>query len=56
MSQLSLVNADLPAVVDSLIVELSDDRLLIPMSAVAEVVREVKPQSDSSMPHRRAHV
>ena len=50
MSQLSLVNADLPAVVDSLIVELSDDRLLIPMSAVAEVVREVKPQSDSSMP------
>jgi len=44
MSQLMAI--DQAEVVDSLLVELTDDTLLLPMSAVAEVVREVTPKRD----------
>ena len=50
MSQLSLVTVNQPVVVDSLLVELAEQTLLLPMSAVAEVVREVSPIQADDLP------
>jgi chemosensory pili system protein ChpC len=50
MSQLTIPGVEIPDMVDCLVAEMTDESLLLPMAAVAEVVREVIPREDIRAP------